>query len=169
MDRFPTTTSFQGETSPNIHEMSIANKAANRPVEIWWIVRKIIPEKERTVISSVTTYEKIIPDIILPKKVIIPLTDCQKFHQQIDKNVQQFNIDNNKSGILEANEGTIIHFYPNSFCDCKSKENLNDNINISLKEYYSLGYFLQAGLSTQPYSLQDRYIFQLLLMIKKSV
>jgi hypothetical protein len=149
MNRFPISTSFQGETIPNINENSATAKAANRRVEIWWMIREIIPAEEVTIISSVTTYKKIIPDATLPKEVIIPLTDYQKFHQQIDKNAQQFNIDNNTGGILKANEGTIIHFYPNSFCDCKSKENLNGNINISLKEYYSLRDFLQAGLSTQ--------------------
>lgn len=148
MEVFPTTTSFLGETSPQISDNSPSAKAANRRVEIWWMVKEVMPPQEGDILSSVTTYEKIIPDV-KSEETNAPLSDYQKFHQQMDKESQYFNVNNAKGGILEAKEGTIIHFYPNSFCNCKNKENINGNIKIVLREYYQLGDFLKAGLNTR--------------------
>lgn len=149
MERFPISTSFQGETSPSINENSETAKAANRRVEIWWMVREIMPVDEGTIISSKVCGNSLFHKPTEEKEIITPLTDYQKFHRQIDKTAQNFKIDNNKGGILEAKEGTIIHFYPNSFCDCKNKKNINGDVAIELKEYYELGDFLQAGLNTR--------------------
>lgn len=146
--------SFKGETKPVSDNSSALGMANNRRVEIRFYVNEIILEAainanniliEKNDEMNVISFSE-------PKERLIAF---QQFHNQLDKEAQEFSIDANESGIIEGKQKTVIYFEENSFCDCVTKEEIKGNINVSLKEYYALGDFLNAGLNTNS---NDEYL-----------
>ncbi len=132
---------FQGEHQPNIIADNEMAYQQNRRVEILFQIRG--KEKEPLLCAGVVHEPEMIETPIIEE-----LSPLQEFYQELDKPAQTFNVNNQEGGAIQGNEGTIIFFDKESFCDCETQEPIQGKMEAQLKEYYEIGDFLRAGLHT---------------------
>lgn len=130
-------------------ETSEPKSSAPQPVSI--ATEKTENLTQQSADSSDSNSHKIKVQKISTKKIIQNKSDTYSIYDFLEKTVkpaQVFTISSDKDTIILCAEKTKINFYANSFIFEKSKQEVKENIKITITEYYKISDIILANLST---------------------
>ncbi len=146
----------QGESSPYAFGQDVESNAANRRVDLKFVVEPNAEEWKALQYHLLKYPNTIVENTVRPQNTLPVLETATvgtppaiaPLFEEMQEAPQIFTFNSSRPFSLTGKKGTQMFFTAGSFCDCETSQQVGGEIEIRLQEYYSREDFLISGLST---------------------